>query len=231
MIEELPWDTELFGRKIGRLTEVPPEKSLGNILENAKEQKYRYLTCRLSANKITDVRILEKEGFYLTDIGILLERNMDDIERTSIPVREALVNDIAMLKEMVKGVFTDSRFYHDPFFKKDEADRVFQAWIENSVKGFADKVFLIGNEGFITCKVSGNTGNIHLIGVSTSYRGKGIGTALVLHALSWFKEKGLKNVTVRTQAVNTNSIKFYTNHGFKIKAVDITMGKILTLAI
>jgi len=227
MIEELTWDTGLFGRKIGRLTEVPSEKILRNILENAKKQKYRYLTCRLRANKINDVRILEKQGFYLTDIGILLERNMDDIERTSIPVREALVDDTATLKEMVKGTFTNSRFYHDPFFKKDEADRVFQAWIENSVKGFADKVFLIGNEGFITCKVSGTTGDIPLIGVSTSYRGRGIGTALVLHALKWFKEKGVKNVTVRTQAVNINSIKFYNNLGFKIKAVDVTMGKIL----
>jgi GNAT superfamily N-acetyltransferase len=229
MIEELTWDTGLFGRKIGRLTEVPSEKILGNILEDAKEQKYRYLTCRLSANKIDDVRILEKKGFYLTDIGILLERDMDAIEETPIPVREALVNDIAMLKEMVKGVFTDSRFYHDPFFTNDEADRAFQAWIENAVKGFADKVLLIGNEGFITCKVSGTTGNIHLIGVSPLYRGRGIGTALVLHALRWFKEQGLKNVTVRTQAGNSNSIKFYTHLGFKIKAVDISMGKILAL--
>lgn len=229
MIEELTWDTGLFGRKIGRLTEVPSEKILGNILENAKEQKYSYLTCRLGANKIDDVLILEKNGFYLTDIGILLERDMDDIKEPSIPARDAHVNDIAVLKEMVKGVFTDSRFYHDPFFTTDEADRAFQTWIENAVNGFADKVLLIGNEGFTTCKVSGTTGNIHLIGVSTSHRGRGIGTALILHSLKWFKEKGLKNVTVRTQAGNSKSIKFYTHLGFKIKAVDITMGKILTL--
>jgi len=231
MIQELPWDTELFGRKIGRLTEVPSEKILRNILRHAKKQKYRYLTCRLGADKINDVHILEKKGFYLTDIGIMLERDTDEIERTSIPVREAVIDDIAMLKEKIKGIFTNGRFYHDPFFTKDEADRLYQAWIENSVKGFADKVFLMGSEGFITCKVSGNAGDIPLIGVSSSSRGRGIGTALVLHALKWFKEKGVKDVTVRTQAVNIKSIKFYDHLGFEIKAIDVTMGKILTLNI
>jgi len=101
------------------------------------------------------------------------------------------------------------------------------AWVENSLNGFADRVLLIEDKGFVTCKKSGDTGDIPLIGVAGSYQGRGIGTSLILNALRWFKNERVTNVTVRTQAMNSRAVKFYEQQGFRVKSLDVTMGRIL----
>lgn len=227
MIEELKWDSDLFGRKIGRII-VKSSEDIRAIIRQAKEEGYGYLTCRLKANEISAVQFLEENGFYLTDIGVIWEKkNIEISEEPAIPVREAKIEDIPMLKAMVVGLFKESRFYHDPFFTENEADMLYQAWIENSVRGFSDKVFLANNAGFITCKILPDVGNIELVGVLYPYRGKGFGKALMLKALKWFKENGVNTVTVRTQASNIMAINLYISLGFYVKWADITMGIII----
>lgn len=229
MIQELTWDTELFGRKIGRIEAVPREEELTELFAQANKQQFRYLTCRVRDSEISTVQLLEKYGFYLTDIGVVWERGVEVTEEPRIPAKDATIEDIETIRAIASGLFKDSRFYHDPFFTKEEADRLYQAWAENLLKGFADKVFLIGSKGFISCKASGDAGEISLIGVAALYQGKGIGAALVLNALKWFKEIEAAKVTVRTQASNIKSMRFYQHLGFKLKTIDITVGKILAL--
>ncbi|HBR21220.1 MAG TPA: hypothetical protein DD713_01415 [Nitrospiraceae bacterium] len=143
-------------------------------------------------------------------------------------MREATIKDIPMLKSMVKGLFKDSRFYNDPFFTKKEADKVYQAWIENSLREKTAKTFLIEDCGFITCKIlSKNRGDIPHIGVVPKAQGKGIGTSLMHRALKWFKENGVNTATVRTQANNSMAMNFYNKMGFNVKYADVTMGLIL----
>src|SRR4030042_6111447 len=80
-------------------------------------------------------------------------REKDSIIRESIKV--ATYEDIPMLKRTIKSLFLESRFYNDPFFSKQDADKLYQAWIENSVKGHAaDIVFCISHTGFVACKKS-----------------------------------------------------------------------------
>jgi ribosomal protein S18 acetylase RimI-like enzyme len=81
--------------------------------------------------------------------------------------------------------------------------------------------------GFIICNVSGVTGEISLIGVANEAQGKGIGSALVINAMDWFRRNNVNLVTVRTQAGNSRAIKFYERLGFGVKSADITMGKVL----
>lgn len=228
MIQELTWDTGFFGRKIGRITEVRTCENLCELLAEAKKQQYEYLICRVMADEIFTVQMLEKQSFYLIDIGMVWERGIAEIEAPLSPAKDGTSEDIDSVKKIASGLFKYGRFFHDPFFTDAEAERLYQTWAENLAKGIADKVFLIKDQGFITCKVSDNAGNIPLIGVSAEYRGRGIGTALVFHALRWFKERDVKSVNVRTQSSNMNAIKFYEHCGFKVKAIDITMAKILT---
>lgn len=226
MIRELIWDTEFFNRKIGAIDKVTSDLELKELLAYATKQQFRYLVCRLMANEIASIQVLGKNNFYMTDIGVTWERDVE-VESPRIPARVGTIEDIDTVKRVAKGIFKDGRFYQDPFFTKEEADRFYQVWAKNSLKGFADKVFLIEDKGFITCKISDNVGSIPLIGVSESYQGKGMGTALVLNAMKWFKERGINRVTVRTQAGNNKSMRFYEHLGFEVKTIDVTMGKIL----
>jgi len=226
MIEELKWDTDLLGRKIGRITEVTTDATLDILLSSALTEQYRYLTCRI--NEFTKIQLLEKHGFYMTDIGIVWERNVTVFSEPEIIARVGGLDDVPIIRKIATDLFRESRFYHDPFFSDQEADMIYQAWAENSLKGFADRVFLIEDKGFITCKKSDDTGDIPLIGVALSCQGKGIGTSLVLSAMKWFKKERVNKVTVRTQANNIRAIKFYEQLGFSVKSVDMTMGNILS---
>lgn len=232
MIAELKWDTEFFRKKIGKLTKVPLEYEFKKLIGQSCKDGYKYLTCRIVLKKMSEIQTLEKYGFYLTDIGIVLETELSSqftVYSSQFTVREATIKDIPMLKSMVKGLFKDSRFYNDPFFTKKGADKVYQAWIENSLRGKTAKTFLIEDCGFIACKrLSKNRGDIHHLGVVPKSQGKGIGNSLMLKAIKWFKENGMKTVTVRTQVNNITAMNFYNKMGFNVKYADVTMGLILS---
>ena len=230
MIEELRWDTELFGRKIGAIKKLPSSQgNLKRAIEDAKKNGFKYLLCKLKCEEWKEIGMLQKTGFYLSDIGVIWEIDTFCVNIRTPHVHIATGKDIIALKKMTKHLFRHSRFYHDPFFTKKEADCLFEAWIENSVKGKeADIVFWINGVGFITCrKISSAKGMIPLIGVVDRMRGKGFGKTLVLAAIKWFREKGIKKVQTRSQLTNIQATNFYSRIGFKVIMADIVLSKIL----
>ena len=228
MIKELAWDSAFFKRKIGILTKVPSDDVLRKLLRRAQKDNYLYLTSRVSVKNVSEIQILEKNGFYLTDVGVVWERQTDADFRPAISVTEASIKDAAMLKKISRGLFKDGRFYNDPFFSYDEAERLYQAWIDSSFNEREITIFHVAKKGFITCKkLSRGRGDIPLIAVIAGDQGKGIGSSLVYKALEWFRMAGMKTVTVRTQANNVTAMNFYKGLGFSVKYVDATMGKML----
>jgi GNAT superfamily N-acetyltransferase len=257
MIKELIWDSELIKRKIGRLT-ISSENlcSLKKGLKLAESEGFQYLLCKLTSQDTKVIRALESEGFYLTDIGVtfgintaeFLARNKqrvlvkpplpssasrrltrEGISQISDLITPATQKDVPDLKKLIPSLFPESRFYHDPFFSRKEADNLYRAWIENSVNGReADIVFYIPRTGFITCKKTGkHSGKIVLIGIRKSSRGKGYGSALLFRAMEWFAGQGTDFVTVRTQLKNLQGINFYLRCGFVMKEYDLMFARII----
>jgi len=238
MLRELIWDSFFFKKKIGELVKIPREKRhLESLIEKAKSKGFSYIVCKLHSQRSENIHILEALNFYLTDIGVIWEIQTDKYPHKTkalrpkkyLTVREALRSDIPELKKISKSLFPESRFYHDPFFSKKEADDLFQAWIENSVNGnAADIVFYVPGKGFITCKkTNAKTGEIRLIGVRKKFRSKGVGSLLMERAMEWFKVHDISVVSVRTQLKNIDAVNFYVKRGFSLKAYDMVYGKIL----
>ena len=248
MIKELNWDSELIKRKIGMLTiHAENLSSLRKALNQAGEEGFQYLLCKLTSQDTKIIRALESEGFYLTDIGTtfgintseFLARNKNRVfVKPPLPllakegiseITAATSEDIPDLKKLIPSLFPESRFYHDPFYSKEEADSLYRAWIENSVNGQeADIVFHIPRTGFITCKKTGKqSGKIVLIGIRKSMRGKGYGSALLFRAMEWFAGQGTDVMTVRTQLKNLQGINFYLSFGFFMKEYDLMFGKMI----
>lgn len=219
----------MFKRKIGRLINVPADRKLTKLLKQAYEEGYAYLTCRVRGERIVDMQRLEAHGFYTTDIGTVWERSPDEFSLSEVnTMRTAGKKDAPALKLIAKGLFLDSRFYHDPFFTREDAEKVYRGWIDNALRDNSQKTFLVEGGGFIICrKLIDNSGDIALIGVVSRSRRKGIGRVLVSKALQWFKKNGITTVTVRTQATNISAMNFYARIGFRVKYVDTTMGLIL----
>jgi len=208
-----------------------------DLLIQAKKDGFAYLTCRLPAQDAVLIRLLESSGFYLTDIGVTLAtdtRSCFQQGKQSHPaikraIETATLQDIPVLQKYITSLFPESRFYNDPFFLRADADRLYRAWIENSVRGeAADIVFHIPGTGFISCRKAGNhSGQIVLIGIKKSFRGKGYGAALMAKALEWFRRERINAVSVRTQLKNTKALNFYLHAGFLVKEYDIIFGRIL----
>ena len=237
MIRELVWDTGLFGKKIGSISLT--SKTIGHLnrtLKDARRNGFAYLICRLCRQDTQLISALESEGFHLVDIGVTWTGNTGEL-LSSLPkgnikqlsIREANERDIPSLRHMATSLFADSRFYNDPFFSVNEADKLFKEWIGNSVKkSFADIVFIVPGAGFITCRKSDQQrGEIMLIGLKPKKRGMGIGTQLVKHSLLWFDKQKVSVVSVRTQLKNTGSMNFYRRAGFSIGSYDFVYSKIL----
>lgn len=229
MINVLKWDSNFFNRKIGEL-EVT-DKSLCLVeaaLKKAKKEAYEYVMCKLKDYNTIQSRHLEFLGFYLSDMGITWAIQIDKFSYTRSnendhDIRAATDSDIPSIKEIAGPLFRESRFYNDPFYSKEDADKLYDAWIENSVNGdAADIVLYIHKKGFITCKKSPNDkGHIVIIGVTIDQRGKSLGSALIKEALKWFQTQGVNLVSVRTQLKNIDAMNFYSKLGFFIKEYDM----------
>jgi dTDP-4-amino-4,6-dideoxy-D-galactose acyltransferase len=238
IIEELEWDSNFFKRKMGILKHIPSNQlSLKRSLEDAKNKGFFHIHCRLDASEIEKIQLLERCGFYISDFGVtwainLLEKEISfkPLSVTLPEVRIATIDDLLEVKKIItNGLFYTSRFYKDPFFKKSEADALYEAWVENSIKGIvADIVFFIKDSGFITCRqLDKDNGVISLVGVVPSKRNRGIGSLLIKKALEWFCVQKVSRVSVRTQSYNIPAMNFYRRLGFSIKSSDITMAIIL----
>jgi dTDP-4-amino-4,6-dideoxy-D-galactose acyltransferase len=235
VIDELIWDSDFFGRKMGELKiESKPLKSIVALLDQARNEKYEYLICRMSSMDTNMSAYLESRGFYLSDIGVTWAANPEAFTKeetggASLSFNIAKPQDAGILWKMSESLFTDSRFYSDPFFSKEEVDRFFLKWIENSILGTAaDIVFFIDELGFITCRRSGErSGQIKLIGVSRYAQRRGVGRALVARAMQWFAQQRIIDVTVRTQLKNVQAMNFYRKLGFYLDGYDLVFAKII----
>ncbi len=238
MIKELTWDSNFFKKKIGELHIADTSlRDIETALKKAQEEGFKYITCKIKSPLTDLIKYLESMGFYLSDIGvtwsIVTEKYSYSNKHADLslvkPIMVATDKDIPILREMTNTLFEESRFYHDPFFSREEAEKLYQAWIENSVKGeIADKVFYAYDAGFIVCKKqTSDEGTITLIGIKKDFRGKGLGARLVNEAIMWFKANRINTINIRTQLRNTNAMNFYSHLSFNIACYDIVLGKIL----
>ena len=235
MVDILTWDSDFFGRKMGVLTGTlsSPESVAGDLATAAREG-FEYLVCRPPVEDAAAIRILEGAGFYLTDVGVTWSTDAAAYVQRSPAVskgaiRLATAADVPRLSAEAITLFRRSRFYSDPFFSVDEADRFHAAWLANSVSGqAADVVLLNPDAGFVSCKLTRDgAGVVALIGVWEGRRGRGDGRDLMTAAVAWFIERGVTTVRVKTQVKNLRAMNFYHRLGFDLHAMDMTMGWML----
>ena len=235
MVDVLGFDSAFFGRKMGVLSgDLASAGQVASELATAREQCFEYLICRPAVEDATAIRTLEAAGFYLTDVGVTWSSDAQAYLSKAAPVpvgaiRLATTADVPRLSAEAVTLFRRSRFYSDPFFTTEEADRLHAVWLANSVSGqAADAVLINPNAGFVTCKLTkdGN-GEVALIGVWEASRQRGAGRDLMTAAVAWFAAQGRPEVRVKTQVKNLRAMNFYHRLGFDLHAMDMTMGCIL----
>jgi ribosomal protein S18 acetylase RimI-like enzyme len=231
------FDSEVFERKIGRITEAQAPSTTDHMLllrslaEKAEAKGFDQLLRRTGGAERAEAWALERVGFELMDIGVTFGRRLGGIisppVRDEIIVRGATEADIAAIVNGMMHLPWGSRYESDPTYTPEQVHDLRTRWLWNSYRGRAAAV-LVGEideqaAGFVTCVLdeAAGTGDIDLVGTLPSFRGRGAASHLVAHALAWFSSR-CRFVTVRTQATNTAAAGVYERAGFTLYSSDIT---------
>jgi ribosomal protein S18 acetylase RimI-like enzyme len=240
-IEKLTWDTEFFCIPIGRITtSVLDGDAAIAVLEEARREGLRCLYFEADPNDLTTQLTVEKYGFHLVDVRVVLEYPFENRPAPSLkyPIPPELVintareSDLPRLEEIAMEVGQFSRYTFDNNFKAGEDKRLYRLWIANSLHGRADVVFVArwreerGEAmGLISCKEERGLSHIELAGVHHEYRQKGVGTGLVQAALDWSRSRATKKMHVATQARNVPAQRLYQQMGFFTKSMTLYFHK------
>jgi dTDP-4-amino-4,6-dideoxy-D-galactose acyltransferase len=221
-IQYLEWDSNFFGRKIGKYeihsnedTNLPPE-----LLSEAQQNSYALIYI-FSPQPLSSALIA---GFdiKLTDIKTLYRQDLNGI---SVPDRSPHVlsvqpsDSLAPLYELAYESGQYSRYKLDEHFSESEFRDMYRIWVDNSIRGsMADTVYVFktGNDtaAMVTLKIEHKKGIIGLLATAPEHRGKGIGNALINQVRNDLLEKGIMNLEVATQAANQRACRFYEKAGF-----------------
>ena len=82
--------------------------------------------------------------------------------------------------------------------------------------------------GVLLCYTKARGRNIAFlsnIAVASQYRRKGVGSALMREVINFYRpQKDIESIELNVQITNTIAIKFYLEHGFKIKEIRDLLG-------
>ncbi|MCC5612985.1 GNAT family N-acetyltransferase [Nostoc sp. CHAB 5834] len=222
----LEWDSEFFGRKVGRIniSKTAPYP-LDFILETARRQHYELLYAFVDAGmSISDEALSTPRGLFV-DCKTVFEHVLSPLASTpsSFVRRLTAGDDLDRIYNLAYQSGEFSRFRIDPAIGRENFQRLYRRWVDNSITGAVADVVMVYEAkdsliGFVTLKITGHTGVIGLIAADTNHRGQGVGTSLMNHVKAYAAEAGLDRLEVVTQGLNVGACQFYEKNQFSRKS-------------
>jgi dTDP-4-amino-4,6-dideoxy-D-galactose acyltransferase len=234
IVQLLPWDTDFFELKTGKLDLQnfdPVELTL--VLDRALKEGYELLYVTIPDELAIDDTSLKKWGGRLVDrrvdykieIGSTEFKNAEprsvEIHGTRILERPKSSAD-STLKYLAVIAGGQSRFVKDTRIDLPKAKRLFEIWIEKSAMGEnGETVFLAtGNRnevsGFATICLMGDCARIGLIAVNPENQGQGVGKLLLAALKDFALGQGIREIKVATQRDNIAANQLYSSANFVV---------------
>ncbi|MDA3780393.1 MAG: GNAT family N-acetyltransferase [Bacteroidales bacterium] len=221
MIEFLPWESDFFSLRIGK---VKGDKiNISDLVIQKKDENYDILFVLMDEyNEEIHNLILSNDGI-LADKKVTFSKKIDQIRAfpEDIYSYTGEVNNVLKELSILSGHM--SRFNLDKRlnFRFKE---MYVEWIINSLNGkLADVVFVyeVNNiiAGFVTVRKQLNVGQIGLISVDSKFQGKGIGTSLIKASEFWLNQNKCLSHEVVTQLDNSAACNLYKKNGFIVKNI------------
>lgn len=225
-IKKISWDSDFFDFNIAELRLHPRRSDFRYLDKYVTQNRIRLIQCCIKTTDTLSVNALGHHGFEFVDLRttFVLKGKVRPDRSQFRSIREANVDDIPVLKQMAGKVFFKiSRFNHKNFDKR-KSRQLYQVWVEKAVRGEYDDVCYVKEErgkiiGFVTYKKRKDRGVIGLIGIDSSYRGRGVGSALLAKCFDRSARDGNNIIEVSTGGNNIPALNFYIKNGFNIAMV------------
>lgn len=214
-----PFDTEIFGVRVGR-AELSSPADVDPLLSAALAVPLDVVFARALADSPV-VSALERRGH--TPLETLVTSTWRP-GATLTSTRSAVIEhhprvdetDAAAIAAITVEAISISHFHADPRLPLERTHRLYAAWARNDATGRAQRT-IVAREGgaivgYITVLVRDDTAVIDLIAVDPRRQGRGIGGALLASFLEWAQADGL-GARVGTQS-NNPALDLYQRFGF-----------------
>lgn len=214
--ELLTFDTEFWQQRIGRAYTADVNKWAADNLIGT-------VCLLIPTDEPERAQDAEERGFRFMDVRVKLERKTGPYGSSARAYRP---EDLNILVRIARESHRITRFYADPHFPDDRCDDLYEAWIKNSVDGWAQKILVAARPdpvGYCTIHISGDEGSIGLIAVDEHARGHGYGADLVLGAVDWCHSQGVPQIIVVTQGQNIAAQRVFQRCGFITASTEIWM--------
>ena len=245
----LQWDTDFFGRRIGRVEAQRLDLQLiQDILRWSEQNAIECLYFAADLSHPPTIRLAEDHGFRLMEVRLTLERKLQDWQSGPIPrtyldvmIREAHPEDVPALQAIAGISFTTTHFIVDPCFPPEQGRAFYETWVKNSCGGYDDVVLAAEADGevigFLTARfLPERRGDIRpecqlrLIGIKGQSRRKGMGLEMTRSGIDWLVRKGgSERATVVVQAQNTPVLRVLERLGFASCAAQLLYHKWFTV--
>ncbi|MEY3774806.1 MAG: hypothetical protein RLZZ129_1586 [Verrucomicrobiota bacterium] len=219
----LPWDSEFFGFRIGRLkSQRLTGMSLSSALAWANAERLRCAYFFADAECPATLALAHEGGFKFIDVRMELALAKGQMPALPPPTafRLAVAQDLPAIAALARTAHQDTRFFKDCNFPAAKAAEMYAAWIHRDFR--LHRIFVAPGThtdiaGYITCQhdKTMNIGQIGLIAVAATQRRQGLGRGLLAGALQWFRDSGCDAVRVITQASNVAAQRAYQSLGFR----------------
>lgn len=193
MVEELEWESRIFGRRMGVVRDVE-----GDAIRRALEQPFEFLLCKVSTARTDVVHELERNGFLLVETAVHYVFDCRHaVPRIEVPctIRHARQGDRDAAVAVARAAFAShfGRFHADPNIARDDATRVYEEWIRSSFDGYADAILLAVNGdrviGFSVWRAEGKDVHYSIGGVDPAYHTRGVFRALTAAGMELWRDR------------------------------------------
>ncbi|WP_205454737.1 GNAT family N-acetyltransferase [Clostridium botulinum] len=219
------------------------EKIFEVVIKQCKIKRINHIALKTATKDYKIIHAAEKKGFVLENVSMeyAFDYSVEKIrDITSLcKIRESTKDDLKTVLAISKDTFKNfSRFHYDENLSNQKADELYEKWIINSFKGYADKILVAENNGEVVgfCTLKNNFVNIQgekacgaiLAGVSPNARGLGVYKAMINEAIKLgSKLSNVRYIASSTQAQNVFVQRAWSELGLKIYCCKYIFHKIL----
>lgn len=237
-VKFLEWDSIFFNKRIARITTTCLTSSVAKqICDWAINEKIECMYYLASGKEINATQSAEENGFHFIDLRVTFIKDLTRPEKLLAPkyhIRRAVIEDLEVLRPIVRGTFNLTRFRVDPNFDPVRADYMYEVWIENDLKTVGHNVWVVEMDEHIAayCSVSSTEAGyarIGLVGSSPDYRGKGLSLSLQEYLSFEMRKEGFEFIEVVTQGRNIPAQNLYRRAGYSVRSIDLWYHKWLKL--
>jgi hypothetical protein len=201
-------DSEILGHAVLDVTDFDPTCDFVSFeTEYRKREDPIYVACKVPAEAIQDVQLLEDQGFRFVEFQIRLRGTLAKTYDTSaydytyLPVSSE--QDLAAVLDIASSIFEYDRFSRDPFFQQWKGRNIsgerYRRYLLESMRSDNEFVYqLVSNAsgevvGFSSHRIVGPESALLLIGgVKNDYKSSGVGAINDYFGLNELKQKGVK---------------------------------------